>query len=146
MKNRKIIIILAILLLANICATVILGIAVHKLSSEKEASVGTTQYVMYVGLNDKDTDEQIISKEDAKEIIENICFKYVEGYTIQEASGSWVDEENNSIHEQTIVCHFDDADESAVHKIADEVIEKLNQSTVLIEKDKIETDLYEGSE
>ena len=104
------------------------------------------QYVMYVGLNDKDTYEQIISTEEAKEIIDGICFRYLDGYTIQEANGSWIDEKQNPTSEQTIVCYFNDADEGTVYRIADEVIEKLNQNTVLIEKDEIETEFYGGSD
>lgn len=50
------------------------------------------QYTMYVGINDQDTYKQIISSEDAKTIVDNICFKYLEGYKIQDAIGSWVDE------------------------------------------------------
>ena len=145
MKNQKSVIALAALLLLNICATVILGFAVYKLSSEQDAAGSTTQYVMYVGLNDKDTYEQIIPTEEAKGIIDDICFSYLDGYTIQDAVGSWVDEKDNATREQTIVCYFNGADESTVYKIADEIIEQLNQNTVLIEKDEIETDFYGGA-
>ena len=144
MRNRKAIIVLTFLLLSNICVTMILGIAVYKLAREQDTEANTNKYVMYIGLNDKDSYEQIISKEDAEEIIDNICLKYVDGYTIQEATGSWVDEKENVTCEETIVCYFNDADEGTVYKIADEVIEKLNQNTVLIEKCKIETDFYGG--
>ena len=144
MKKRKSMIALSILMLVNICATVILGVAVYKMSGEERADSETIQYVMYVGLNDKDTYQQMISTEEAKEIIDQICSAYVDGYTIQEAAGSWVDEKNNVTREQTIVCHFDDVDKNTVYEIADEVIDQLNQNTVLIEKDEIETDFYGG--
>ena len=145
MKNQKSIIALTILLLFNICATVILGFTVYKMSSQKDIADKTTQYVMYVGLNDKDTYEQIISTDQAKKIIDDICFNYLDGYTIQDAVGSWVDEKENATREQTIVCYFNDANESTVYQIADEVIDQLNQNTVLIEKDEIETDFYGGN-
>ena len=53
-----------------------------------------------------------------------ICMKYLEGYTIQEVSGSWGDENGIVTHENTIVCYFYDT----VYKIADEVIGALNQN------------------
>ena len=144
MKNKKSVIVLTVLLLLNICATAILGLTVYQLSCEQDTTGYTTQYVMYVGLNDKDTYEQMISAEEAKKIIDGICFSYLDGYTIQDAVGSWVDEKENATREQTIVCYFNGADESTVYKIADEVINRLNQNTVLIEKDEIETSFYGG--
>ena len=145
MKNKRGMTAIFILLLANICATAILGFTVYKLSCEQDPDGSTTQYVLYVGLNDKDTYEQVVSTEEAKKIIDDICIAYLDGYTIQEASGAWVDEKMHATHEQTIVCCFNDADEHIVYQIADEVIEQLNQNTVLIEKDQIETNFYGGS-
>ena len=100
---------------------------------------------MYVGTNDKDTYEQIISTDDAKNIIDEICGKYIGGYTFQDATGSWVDDTGTPAHENTIVCYFDDVDGETVHKIADEVISALNQNAVLIEKSKVEMEYYYGN-
>ena len=49
------------------------------------------KYVLYIGTNDKDTYEQVISTEEAREIVNEICIKYVDGYTASEAKGGWVD-------------------------------------------------------
>ena len=144
MKNKKGVIILTVLLLVNIGLTAALGFAVYRLSHEREEDNKTTQYVMYVGLNDRDTYTQLISTEEAKQLIDEICFRYLDGYTIQDAAGSWVDEKGNATREQTIVCYFNGADKAVVYKIADEVIDRLNQNTVLIERDEIETDFYGG--
>ena len=105
----------------------------------------TEQYVMYVGTNDKDSYSQLISTEDAKKMIDEICFRYVEGYTIMDAIGSWTDEKKNVTKENTIVCYFDNTDKTVVHKIADEIIKALNQNTVLIEKDELEMEYYAGN-
>ena len=40
--------------------------------------------------------------------------------------------ECKSTHENTIVCYLDDTDKVTVYKVADEIIKKLNQNTVLI--------------
>ena len=103
-----------------------------------------TQYVMYIGTNDKDTYKPKFTNEEAFEIVDKICLKYFEGYTIQEATGSWIDEKNNPTHEYTIVCIFDDADRDMVYKTADEILEVLNQNTVLIETSEITIDYYSG--
>ena len=144
MKNKKDLIII-VLLIVNMIATGTVGFVAWR-SNSNQSSNEKIQYTMYIGMNDKDTYEQIISTEDAKTIIDNICFKYLDGYTIQDANGSWVDENGLVTHENTIVCCFKDADNDTVYKIADEVIKTLNQNTVLIEKDLIQIDFYGGKE
>ena len=144
MKNKKDLIII-VLLIVNMFATGTVGFVAWR-SNSNQPSNEKIQYTMYIGMNDKDTYEQLISTEDAKTIIDNICFKYLDGYTIQDANGSWVDENGLVTHENTIVCCFKDTDNDTVYKIADEVIKTLNQNTVLIEKDLIQIDFYGGKE
>ena len=104
----------------------------------------STQYVVYVGTNDKDAFSPLHTNEEAKNIVDNICLKYFEGYTLQEATGSWTDENSQVTHEYTLVCYFDDADKETVYKAADELLAALNQSTLLIETDHIQVDFYSG--
>ena len=113
-------------------------------NSNNEKKETTAQYVMYVGTNDKDTYKPKYSHDQAKDIVDKTCLKYFEGYTLQDATGSWTDEKKNITHEYTLVCYFDDADKKTVHKAADELIKKLNQNSILIEKDEIETEYYSG--
>ena len=116
------------------------------MSCGKDASSGgTAQYVMYVGTNDKDTYQPEHTKDEAFDIVDRICLKYFEGYTIQEATGSWTDEKGEPTHEYTIVCYFDDTDKETVYKAADEIIKELNQNTVLIESDTISIEYYSGN-
>ena len=104
------------------------------------------QFVMYVGTNDKDTYKLEITKEEAREIVDEVCLRlFPYGYTLQEATGAWTDEANNITHEYTLVCYFDGADIGTVHKAADELIEKLNQNSILIEHKLINIDYYSGS-
>ena len=138
MKNRKDLVIV-VLLVVNLIATGALGVSVWRADSSADRTV---QYKMCIGTNDKDTGEQIIPTEDAKAIIEGICLKYLGGYTIQDATGGWTDENGQVVRENSIVCYFDDAEEEAVYQIADEVIAALNQSTVLIEKNLLEIEFY----
>ena len=102
------------------------------------------QYVMYVGTNDKDTYKPEHTNEEAMNIVDQICLKYFEGYTLQDATGSWTDETGTPTHEYTLVCYFDAADEATVYEAADEIIKELNQNTVLIETNETEIDYYGG--
>ena len=146
MKSKKLTIVMIVLLIANIAATCVIGVTALGKGSTSKDDETAVQYVMYIGTNDKDTYTQLISTEEAKSIIDEICYKYLGGYTLQDATGSWADEKNMATHENTIVCYFDDADEAAVYKIADEVIEALNQNAVLIEKKDIRMEYYWGAD
>ena len=141
MKKNKAIILISIILVINIVAISLLGIKVYQLN-EKINTDGTTNYKMSVGLNDKDTYEQIVPTDEAKNIIDKICIKYVDGYTIQDANGVWADETGQFTHENTIVCYFSGVESEIIYKIADEIIEELNQNSVLIEKNQVITDFY----
>lgn len=143
-KRNILLVIINVLLVLNLCATVLLGVIVLGQKSGMSDSDTGDQYVMYVGTNDKDTYEQIIPTDEAKNIIDRICFKYLDGYTIQDAVGSWVDDSGVPTHENTIVCYFDGADAETVYKVADEILKALNQNSVLIEKDQIRIDFYGG--
>ena len=132
-----------------ICLCVMLG-ANNAAPAEPEPAAaeesGTMQFVMYVGTNDKDTYKPEFSQDEAKEIVDTVCLKYFpDGYTLQEAVGAWTEENSNITHEYTLVCYFDGADIGTVHKAADELIEKLNQNTLLIEQDTINIDFYSGT-
>ena len=137
----------------SICCSVIFFFAAGNKDSSKntepaaaaavQQESGTKQYVMYVGTNDKDTYKLEMTEAEAKDIVDRICLKYFpDGYTLQEATGAWTDETNKITHEYTLVCYFDGADIETVHKAADELIEKLNQNSVLIEEDTISIDYY----
>lgn len=52
---------------------------------------------LYIGLNDKDTHEQIISTESAKEIIKNILAGRYTSYTIIEGEGVFLKESEKNI-------------------------------------------------
>ena len=129
------------------CISLCVSVAAFKSTGQQkdnEAGDGSIQYVMYVGTNDKDTYKPEHSEEEARDIVDQICLKYFEGYTLQDATGSWTDEKSNITHEYTLVCYFDDADKETVYKAADDIRRELNQNTILIEQDYINIDFYSG--
>lgn len=141
MTNKKHSIII-ILLIVNLAVTAALCFVV--LQTGSSPALDQVKYTMYVGTQDRDSGEQIMAVEDAKAIIDSICMKHLDGYTLQDANGTWTDPNGRVTHENTIICHFDHADRDAVYQIADEVIEALNQSSVLIETDAVHIDFYSG--
>ena len=143
MKRYKSTVVLSVLLILNSIAICFLAAKVTKLShfSLDEATV---HYTLYVGTNDKDTYKQEIPTERARQVVEEICTKYIGGFTVQDATGIWTDEKGVITHENTIVCYLDDIDEETLHRVCDEIRSALNQNTVLIQKEYTQLDFYSG--
>ena len=103
------------------------------------------QYVMYLGTNDKDTNEPVYTPDEAKAKAEEILLDHFGGYTIQEANGGWKD--GDMVYtEYTLVIYLSDTDIEAVHAAADEMIEAFHQSSVLIQANRTTTEFYAGAE
>jgi hypothetical protein len=107
-----------------------------------DATQEDIQYVLYLGTNDKDTNQPVFSHEESKEKAKEILIKELGGYTIQEAEGGWVDDSGTVYQEYTLVIHLSDATLDQVHKVCDELIETFHQSSVLIHQNKTTTEFY----
>lgn len=138
------------LLVIDLCAT--FGIMIYLAGNHNaresntifSESEQTLCYTLYIGTNDKDTYTQLISLDEAKEIVDNICVKYVEGYTVMEANGGWVDETGTLTEEGTLVYNFTDVQEEDLALIMDEVLQELNQNSILVETSDVQSYYYYG--
>lgn len=102
------------------------------------------KYVLYIGTNDKDTYTQLIPTEEARDIVNAICTKYVDGYTASEAKGGWVDETDTLTQENTLVYAFYEVTEEQLVNIMEEILTALNQNSILLEKQKAIYTYYSG--
>ncbi len=100
-----------------------------------------TQYVVYLGTNDKDTNKPVFTQTEAMERAKEILIRNFGGYTIQEASGGWIDGANE-YQEYTLVICLSDTSLEQVHAAADELIKVFNQSSVLIQANPTVTEFY----
>ena len=112
--------------------------------SEKEQEKTDIQYVLYLGTNDKDSNQPVFTPEEAKKKAEGILIDHFGGYTIQEANGGWIDGDTE-YQEYTLVIFLSDTDLEQVHKAADEMITEFHQSSVLIQANQTVTEFYSGS-
>lgn len=142
MQKKKIWhIVITIIIIINIVLTAYILVGLNNTTDSD------MKYTIYIGTNDKDTYSQLISTDESKQMVNNICAEYLEeGYTIVDGEGYWIDDTGISTDEDTIILILVNADEEVVYDIADQIIEDLNQSAVLIEKDSIQKDLYEGKQ
>lgn len=101
------------------------------------------EYILYIGLNDKDEYRQIISTEEAQEIINAICIRYVDGYTMSKAEGAWVDEKGILTSEETLVYTIRGEKENII-RVMDDILPALNQNAILLEEKNSDSMFYNG--
>ncbi len=109
--------------------------------TEEQAEDAGVQYVLYLGTNDKDTNKPVFTQAEAMEQAKAILIRHFGGYTIQEASGGWIDGETE-YQEYTLVIYLSDTTLDKVHAAADEMIEIFRQSSVLIQENPTRTEFY----
>jgi hypothetical protein len=102
------------------------------------------QYVLYVGTNDKDSNEPVFSEDDAREHLEAILTDHFGGFTIQDARGGWVNDDGSIAHEYTLVVYLSDTTLEEVHAACDDLIAEFNQSSILIQQNMTTTEFYSG--
>lgn len=135
---------IAWLLIALSIVLVVSGCAVQKKASL--ANQTDYKYTMYVGLNDKDTYKQILSDDEAEKIMSEICLKYVDGYTFSKRQGAYKNEKGVVTKENSLVFEFYDTTDEKIKDIMNEALVKFNQSSILIEKTKVNYQFYEGAD
>ena len=91
-------------------------------------------YNLYVGLNDKDTYEQIFDDDYAMDTIRSIVTKIVGGATFSKSFGHWVDEFGNETNETSIIVKIVGTDDVHIERICKELNHVLNQNCIMVEK------------
>ena len=142
MMSKKISVISAVLCILALCLSATALVTVLKQNDRQEVQADL-QYVMYLGTNDKDTNEPVFQPEEAKKQAEEILIAHFGGYTIQEASGGWIDGDT-VYQEYTLVIYLSDTDLEQVHKAAADLIDTFHQSSVLIQANQTTTEFYAG--
>lgn len=145
---------IVVLLIVNLVATGILGFytvseihGIHGIEEDMDNIYDLTEkYTIYIGLNDKNTYEQIISTEDGIRMVNGICSRYVDGYTMQTAKGGWMDEKKILTEENTLIYSFYGVTDEQIMQIMDDVLKELNQNSILITYGQENSAYYYGRE
>lgn len=114
------------------------------LSASADDAFGDEQFILYLGTNDKDTNEPVFTPEESKEHAKAILMDNFGGYTIQEAEGGWRSDDGTEYQEYTLVIYLSDTDLDTVHAAAKELIDEFHQSSVLINTERVQTEFYAG--
>ena len=100
------------------------------------------KYILYVGLNDKDTKTQKIDTLSAYNLANNILLNYVEGATVTQSKGIYKHNNGNVVIENTLIIELLFTDKQTVETIAKELKIALNQESIAIQKQTIESYLF----
>ena len=140
-KDRLFVTVFSIIAVAAVAVTAIIFGGRQAFVAETENT--DIQYVLYLGTNDKDTNEPVFSRDEAKEKAKQILIEHFGGYTIQEAEGGWID--GDKVYQEfTLVIYLSDTDAEKVHAAADRMIQTFRQSSVLIQENRTKTEFYAG--
>ena len=114
-------------------------------SAPRPEAAKDIQYVMFLGTNDKDTNEPVCGPEEARERADAVLTRHFEGFTIQEARGGWTNEDGSVSHEYTLVILLSDTTAAKVHAAANDLIAEFHQSSVMIQANETRTEFYGGN-
>lgn len=150
-KKQQILIVLLILNLAATCCIIGYLALGNRQETNTAGSILADQmetgekYVLYIGTNDKDTYQQEIPTEEARDMVNAICAKYVGGYTASDAKGGWVDETDTLTQENTLVYSFYEITEEQLVQVMDDILKQLNQNSILVERQEAVYTYYYGN-
>ena len=96
------------------------------------------KYILYVGLNDKDTKKQELRTGDAQKIIQQILFNnQVEGFTIYKAKGLYKHTNGEITKETTIIIELLYISNNIINNIIKDLKKALNQESILKQVQKM---------
>lgn len=144
MKSASTKISLVLAIMACILSVVCIGLYLAGPKKAKAPDEGDVQYVLYLGTNDKDTNEPVFTHEESKKVLKEVLISHFGGYTIQEANGGWIGDDGMEYQEYTLVIYLSDANDDDVHAVCRELIKKFNQSSILIQTNRTKTEFYSG--
>lgn len=100
------------------------------------------KFTLYVGLNDKDSKVQEVSTLEAYKIINKLLLSYTDGATIFEADGIYKHEDGTFVIEKTLRIELLFVEKSTVKKIVEEIKKLLNQESVAVQREVVESELW----
>ena len=99
------------------------------------------RFTLYVGLNDKDTKTQKVDTLEAYKIVSNLLVATVGGGTIYQAQGIYKHDNGDIVIENTLRIEIIEANENDVNYIIKTLKTILNQESIILQTENIESKL-----
>lgn len=100
------------------------------------------KFILFVGLNDKDTKRQEISTEDALTFAHYMLLNHVDGATVSTAKGIYRHDNGDIVTENTIRIELLFIDDDKVKSIVEKLKAKFNQESVAVQIEEVESYLW----
>lgn len=97
------------------------------------------RYTISVGLNDKDEKVQKIQTEKILRLVKNCCKGYAMAFSSYLQEGGYIHDNGEYVLEKSICIVFIDPDEMLVEEVGKDLCAFLNQETVLVTVDEVES-------
>ena len=104
----------------------------------------TEHYTIYVGLNDKDQNKQIIPTDDAIKTVDAIFINNSVDFTRFEARGEFKFNDTG-FYENSLVYEVYGTDKDSIKNISSQICKQLNQGSVLIKYERSFSNFYINS-
>lgn len=98
-----------------------------------------TQATLYIGLNDKDEKRQTMETVEAYKIVQSEIVRHVGGGTIYAAEGIYTHDDGTIVVENTLRVEIFGAPESALMALVERLKIRLNQESIIIRRESVET-------
>ena len=92
----------------------------------------TTQYTIYIGLNDAETGTQKFDTEKYVSILRNVCRNYQVAFSFHMINGGYFHEDGRYTEENTLVLILIDTPEKTVMEIAKDLCAFFHQESVMV--------------
>lgn len=99
------------------------------------------KYVLYLGLNDKNTKKQEVNTLDAYKIVSNLLLKYTDGATIFEARGIYKHDDGTFVVENTLRIELLFVNYENIVDIVEQLKTLFNQESIAVSKEEVTSQL-----
>ena len=99
------------------------------------------KFILYLGLNDKDTKKQKINTIEAYKIVNNVVNNYCDGATIYECQGIYKHDSGEVVFEKTLKIELMFVDRVTVVALVKDLKKIFNQESIVLQKEIVESEL-----
>ena len=99
------------------------------------------KFILYLGLNDKDTKKQEINTVEAYKIVNNVVNNYCDGATIYECQGIYKHDSGEIVFEKTLKIELMFVDRVTVVSLVKDLKKIFNQESIVLQKEIVESEL-----
>lgn len=101
-------------------------------------------YCLYFGLNDKDAGTQLLTMDEAKDLLIPLFVEAGSGYTVYEAEGGYATEDGTVVQNDTLVFDSVHGSDQAVVDLIEKAKQTLNIESVYCESRAVGSKMYGG--